>query len=192
MKRPRLSPSGPFLPPSPGGFGYVSRIWYEQGPLVQVNVPEGGFGPPGTILIDVPITVAAADLPDLTWVAEGTIDFTILQPEPEDPRLFSLMLAIGIQGAGAPPPATTVSTTRSTAWPYFFEDGNPQPQNPTQVKWVWSATTFPIMAAGINHVVLGLTFFGGGVPPHNALVDVRDAEIVVREYRGVQYTPPTP
>jgi len=193
MKRPRLSPSGPFLPPAPGGFGYVSRVFYEQGPLVETNVVEGAPGPPGTILIDIPIVVAAADLPDLTWDAAGEVRFEILQPEPEEPRLFSLGLTIGIQGAGAPTP-TPVQFVAVTGWPHFDVDvdGNPFPQNETVARWAWNAALFAPMAAGTNHVVLGLTFFGGGPPVHNALVGIRSCDLIVREYRGAQFIPPTP
>jgi hypothetical protein len=189
--RPRLSPSGPFLPQSPSQFGYISRIWYDVGPDVIANVLEGAPGPPGTILVDIPIVVAAADLADLTWEAEAEVRYAIEIPEPEDPRLFALSFTLGVQPAGAPA-ATPVIVNDADGWPHFpvLEDGgNANPVNLGLAHWVWDAASFP-MLAGTNHVVCGLTFFGGGPAPHTAIVQVNQARLTVREYRGTTYTPP--
>ncbi len=191
-KRPRLSPSGPFLGQPPGNFGYVSRILYDTGPDIITNVVEGAPGPPGTSLVDIPLTVAAADLPDLTWEAEGEVTYDILQAGTEDPRLFNVAFTLGLQGVGVPTP-TAVVVNQSPAWPHWLpaeDGGNVLPINRGSVHWIWNAATYAPFAAGLNHIMIGLTFFGGGPPVHNAVVQVNAARLWVREYRGVLYTPP--
>jgi hypothetical protein len=183
--RPRLSPSGPYLS-NPGNYGYISRVWYGTGPAQITNVAEGDPGPPGTILVDIPIVVAAGDLGDLTWEAEAEVRYAIEIPEPEDPRLFSLSFTLGVQPAGQPNP-TSVIVNPSDGWPHFELDGNSDPVNLGLAHWVWDAASFP-MAAGTNHVVCGLTFFGGGPAPHTAVVQVNQARLTVREYRSTTFT----
>lgn len=180
----RISPSGPFAPAGGDLDGFVRRIFFARGPAANTDIPEGTT-PPGVTLLDIPVILTADDdLPNLRWVAEAVVTYVVEGDNAEDPRMFSLSTCFGLQAAGAGVP-TPVDVRESGGWPYYIDDDNGQPVNKGVMLYAWDLAHYP-WAVGMNHVTLGVCFFGGGA--HRGIVAQNGASLIVREYRGPSLT----
>lgn len=174
--RPRISPSGPFQPGAGELEGFVRRAW-DMTNDAQVTVPEGGAW---TNLVEVPVPLAASDQPisELSWIVEAWANFTIQQPESEQPQTFPCSIVLACESAAGPVGTPIVKEVAS--WPWNTDDAN-LTYNNGYARFIFDPTAFAF-AEGTNYFRVQLAFFGGGA--HSAIIAAADARLSVVEMQG--------
>lgn len=167
--------------PGDGDDGLITRAYFEQGPAVAMDVPEGN-GTPGAEIIGFDIEIEPDDhIEQLRWFAQGRFSFTIQQGQDEDPRLFPAIAVLCLQGDGGG--VTPMQTNVLPAEPCFAEDpDNATAYNLGTVLYAWSITEFPPWIVGTNRISMRLASpIGAG---HTLVVTANDAQFSVIEVRG--------